>query len=55
VEPDGTVSARSVTVSAFGAGTAQVSGGLTDGERIVVLGAHKLTAGEQVRPVAEGA
>ena len=54
VEADGTVSSHPVTIAGYGAGTVRISAGLADGQRIVVLGAHKLTAGEQVRATSEG-
>ena len=31
--------------------SARIAAGLADGDRVVVLGAHKLEAGEAVRPV----
>ena len=55
VGADGRLAARPVTVGGFGGGTARIEAGLAEGERVVVLGAHKLEAGERVRPVeAEG-
>ena len=46
VGADGRLEARPVTVADYAAGTARIAGGLADGDRVVVLGAHKLEAGE---------
>ena len=43
--------ARPVQVAGYDSGVARIAGGLADGERVVVLGAHKLEAGEPVVPV----
>jgi RND family efflux transporter MFP subunit len=55
VGADGRLAARPVTVAGYEAGSARIADGLAEGDRVVVLGAHKLEAGEAVRPVeAEG-
>ena len=55
VGADGRLEARPVTVADYAAGSARIAAGLADGDRVVVLGAHKLEAGEPVRAVeAEG-
>lgn len=46
---------RPVTVAAYAGDDAVVSAGLTDGDRVVTAGAHKLTAGEKVRLWVEAA
>ena len=51
VGADQTVSLRSVEVKAFGETAVTLSGGVKVGERIVVAGVHKLTAGEKIRVV----
>jgi RND family efflux transporter MFP subunit len=51
VGADGHLVARPVTVAAYGEGAASIAAGLAEGDRVVVLGAHKLEAGEPVRPV----
>ena len=44
-----------MTVADYDGGAARIVAGLADGDRVVVLGAHKLEAGEPVRAVeAEG-
>lgn len=50
VSPDGTVALRAVEVDQFRHDGAAIRAGLKDGERIIASGAHKLTAGERVRP-----
>jgi RND family efflux transporter MFP subunit len=52
VGPDGRLAARPVMVAGFEVGSARIAAGLADGDRVVVLGAHKLEAGERVTPVA---
>lgn len=52
-EPGPRVTWRAVQVSALGAETAAIAGGVSAGDRIVVLGAHLLQEGERVR-VADG-
>nr|WP_243849808.1 efflux RND transporter periplasmic adaptor subunit [Paraburkholderia rhizosphaerae] len=43
---------RRVQVARYDERTIEVSGGLKDGERVVLQGVHTVTAGERVRPVA---
>lgn len=52
VGADGRLEARPVQIAGYEAKTARIVGGIVDGDRIVVLGAHKLEAGEPVRAVA---
>lgn len=49
---DSTVALRPVVVAAWGEKDAAISSGLAAGERIVVAGVHKLTAGEKVKVAA---
>ena len=51
VADDQTLSLRPVTVAAYGEQHAVLAGGVKAGERIVVAGVHKLTAGEKIKPV----
>ncbi len=44
--------ARPVLVSGYAAGSAEIASGLANGERVVVLGAHRLHAGVPVRALA---
>lgn len=55
VAPDGTVAPRPVEVAAFHQDVAIISAGLGPNDRVVVAGAHTLTAGQKVRPVEAGA
>jgi hypothetical protein len=41
-----------VVVATYAAGSARIASGLADGERVVVLGAHRLQAGAPVRALA---
>jgi membrane fusion protein, multidrug efflux system len=43
---------RTVTVSAYGERSVTLSGGVRNGENIVVQGVHTLTTGEKVKPIA---
>jgi RND family efflux transporter MFP subunit len=55
VGADGRLAARPVTVDDYEGASARIAAGLAEGDRVVVLGAHKLEAGQPVRPVeAEG-
>ena len=51
VAADETVSLRPVDVAALGETTATLTGGVKAGERIVIAGVHKLTAGEKIKVV----
>ncbi|WP_341677567.1 efflux RND transporter periplasmic adaptor subunit [Niveibacterium sp. SC-1] len=53
VAPSGVLQEKPVTVSAFREDGAVVSSGLANGDKVVVVGAHKMVAGMKVRPVAE--
>ena len=44
--------ARPVVLDGYAAGQARIASGLADGERVVVLGAHRLQAGSPVRALA---
>jgi RND family efflux transporter MFP subunit len=49
------IEVRPVAVAGYGSGSAKIAGGLTDGERVVVMGAHRLQAGAPVHALeAEG-
>lgn len=48
---DQTLSLRPVSVAAYGEQLAVIADGIQTGERIVVAGVHKLTAGEKIKPV----
>lgn len=48
---DGRLTLAPVTVLRYEAKTALVTGGVAEGENIVVLGAHKLDPGQKVRPL----
>jgi RND family efflux transporter MFP subunit len=52
VGPDGRLEARPVVVAGYGSGSARIAGGLAGGERVVVLGAHRLQAGAPVKALA---
>lgn len=54
VGPNERIESRDVTIAGFGADTVRISDGLSENEKVVVLGAHKLTDGEPVRPVLTG-
>ena len=41
-----------MVVDGYAAGSARIAAGLAGGERVVVLGAHRLQAGEPVRAMA---
>jgi multidrug efflux pump subunit AcrA (membrane-fusion protein) len=51
VGPDGKLAAKPVTVAVYEAKDVIVSGGLAEGDRVVLLGAQKLDAGLTVRAV----
>ena len=53
VGADQTLALRPVAVAAYGEQRAVIASGVTAGERIVVAGVHKLTAGEKIRPVEQ--
>jgi RND family efflux transporter MFP subunit len=53
VEANGELKRKAVQVTAYEAKDALISGGLADGDAVVVLGIHKLKPGLKVRPVAE--
>lgn len=52
VDGDGKLTLTPVTVLRYEAMAALVTGGVAEGDSIVVLGAHKLDPGQKVRPVA---
>ena len=52
VGADDRLEARPVVVDGYGAGSARIASGLAGGERVVVLGAHRLQAGAPVRATA---
>lgn len=54
VSGEETVSLRPVDVVALGETTATLSGGVQSGERVVIAGVHKLSAGEKIRVVDAG-
>ena len=49
---DDRLEARPVVVAGYAAGQARIASGLAGGERVVVLGAHRLQAGAPVRALA---
>ena len=51
VGADQTLTLRPVTVAAYGETTATLASGVDTGERIVVAGVHRLSAGEKIRAV----
>lgn len=51
VAADQTIALRRVEVASFGETSAVLDGGVSRGERIVIAGVHKLTAGEKIRMV----
>ena len=53
VGADGTVSLRPVAVASYREDTAVIESGARAGERIVVAGVHKLTAGERVHIIGQ--
>ncbi|MFZ4538176.1 efflux RND transporter periplasmic adaptor subunit [Propionivibrio sp.] len=55
VGADQTVSLRPVAVAAYGETTATLDSGANAGERIVVAGVHKLSAGEKIKAVDQAA
>lgn len=52
VGADQRLEARPVVVEGYAAGSARIASGLAGGERVVVLGAHRLQAGAPVRTTA---
>ena len=52
---DETVTLRPIEVSAFGEAKALVISGIDVGERIVIAGVHKLSAGEKIKAVDQAA
>ena len=55
VAADRSIGLRTVQIAAYRDDGAAISGGLNAGERIVIAGVHKLTAGEKVRAIDNGA
>ena len=55
VGADDTITLRPVVVSAFGESAAVVASGAKAGERIVIAGVHKLSAGEKIKVVDQAA
>jgi len=55
VAGDGKVQPRSVELGGFREDGTVVKSGLTDGEQVVIVGAHKLVPGQMVKPMAETA
>jgi RND family efflux transporter MFP subunit len=55
VGDEGRLTLAPVTVLGYEAKTALIAGGVEEGDRIVVLGVHKLDEGQKVRPVAADA
>ncbi len=55
VRPDNSLALRAVTVAAYGADTATLSGGLEAGERVLAQGVHTVSAGQKVRVDPQGA
>ncbi len=55
VNADRTLTLQPVEVASYGDQSAQLSGGVQAGERIVVAGVHKLNAGETIRIVGQAA
>ena len=53
VDATGRLALKPVVVRRYGAGGAEVSGGVEEGDEIVVLGAHKLEVGEMVRATTQ--
>lgn len=51
VDGEGNLTLAPVSVARYEAKTALLSGGVKEGETIVILGAHKLDPGQKVRPV----
>lgn len=54
VGADDRLEPRPVVVAGYAAGSARIASGLAGGERVVVLGAHRLQAGAPVRTLAVG-
>jgi RND family efflux transporter MFP subunit len=54
VGADDTVSLRTVDVGALGETAASLYSGVQAGERVVIAGVHKLSAGEKIRVVDQG-
>lgn len=53
VEASGELKRRTVTIASFDAREAVVSNGLQAGDRVVIMGVHKLRAGDKVRTITE--
>lgn len=53
VSADGSVQARPVKVGAWREDGTLIASGLANGDRVVIVGAHRLAAGEKVKPVPE--
>lgn len=54
VGADGSLTAQPVAVAAYGAEDVAIRSGIAAGDRVVVLGVHKLDAGQRVRIAANG-
>ena len=54
VDANDTVSLRAVEVARYADEAVELSGGLVSGERIVIAGVHKLSAGEKIRVAERG-
>ncbi|GAA5178943.1 multidrug efflux RND transporter periplasmic adaptor subunit MexJ [Niveibacterium umoris] len=53
VGSDNVARARPVAVGAWREDGALIEGGLANGDRVIVVGAHRITAGDKVKPVPE--
>ncbi|MCX9154540.1 efflux RND transporter periplasmic adaptor subunit [Niveibacterium sp. 24ML] len=53
VGSDNTLSARAVKLGAYREDGALIESGLANGDRVIVAGAHRLAAGDKIKPVAE--
>lgn len=51
VDLDGRIERRHVSVAVLGSETVRIESGLTEGDRVVVIGGHKLTEGLRVRTI----
>ena len=52
VDKSGALELRPVTIASFTADAALVTAGVSDGERVVMLGVQKLDAGQKVRAIS---
>jgi hypothetical protein len=53
VAPDDRLALKPISVRRYGERDAEISDGVVEGDRIVVLGVQKLESGEKIRPTTQ--